>query len=140
MDLERSNKANPIFLFLSAIGLAVILSVLYNWFGEPLNPEAMEVLANLRSLTEEGKFFPINLHFLFSLNLWKSITGLNYTTSFFSLSAFIFSLGIHCIGFTLQKEKWKPNHYLLCYLSAITPLTYSIPLAFYPELFSLFFY
>lgn len=57
MDLERSNKANPIFLFLSAIGLAVILSVLYNWFGEPLNPEAMEVLANLRSLTEEGKFF-----------------------------------------------------------------------------------
>lgn len=57
MDLERSNKANPIFLFLSATGLAVILSVLYNWFGEPLNPEAMEILANLRSLTEEGKFF-----------------------------------------------------------------------------------
>ncbi|AAS72088.1 hypothetical protein RBB68_17855 [Leptospira interrogans] len=140
MDLERSNKANPIFLFLSAIGLAVILSVLYNWFGEPLNPEAMEVLANLRSLTEEGKFFSDQppLPFLV-LNLWKSITGLNYTTSFFSLSAFIFSLGIHCIGFTLQKEKWKPNHYLLCYLSAITPLTYSIPLAFYPELFSLFF-
>lgn len=140
MDLERSNKANPIFIFLSAIGLAVILSVLYNWFGEPLNPEAMEVLANLRSLTEEGKFFSDQppLPFLV-LNLWKSITGLNYTTSFFSLSAFIFSLGIHCIGFTLQREKWKPNHYLFCYLSAITPLTYSIPLVFYPELFSLFF-
>ncbi|MFA4793580.1 hypothetical protein [Leptospira kirschneri] len=140
MDLERSNKANPIFIFLSAIGLAVILSVLYNWFGEPLNPEAMEALANLRSLTEEGKFFSDQppLPFLV-LNLWKSITGLNYTTSFFSLSAFIFSLGIHCIGFTLQREKWKPNHYLFCYLSAITPLTYSIPLAFYPELFSLFF-
>ncbi|EKO60048.1 putative membrane protein [Leptospira kirschneri str. H2] len=140
MDLERSNKANPIFIFLSAIGLAVILSVLYNWFGEPLNPEAMEALANLRSLTEEGKFFSDQPPFPFLvLNLWKSITGLNYTTSFFSLSAFIFSLGIHCIGFTLQREKWKPNHYLFCYLSAITPLTYSIPLAFYPELFSLFF-
>ncbi|MGJ4754497.1 hypothetical protein [Leptospira kmetyi] len=140
MDLERSNKANPIFLFLSSIGLATVLSVLYNWFGEPLNPEAMGILANLRSLTEEGKFFSDEapLPFLV-LNLWKSITGLNYTTAFFSLSAFIFSLGIHLIGVTLQREKWKPNHYILCYLSAITPLTYSMPLVFYPELFSLFF-
>ncbi|TGL81419.1 hypothetical protein [Leptospira yasudae] len=140
MDLERSNKANPIFLFLSAIGLAAVLSVLYSWFGEPLNPEAIEMLANLRSLTEEGKFFSDQppLPFLI-LNLWKSLTGLNYTTALFSLSAFIFSLSIHLIGYTLQREKWKPNHYLLCYLSAITPLTYSMPLFFYPELFSLFF-
>ncbi|EKS07727.1 hypothetical protein [Leptospira santarosai] len=140
MDLERSNKANPIFLFLSVIGLAVVLTVLYNWFGEPLNPEAMEMLANLRSLTEEGKFFSDQppLPFLV-LNLWKSITGLNYTTALFTLSAFIFSLGIHWIGLILQREKWKPNHYILCYLSAITPLTYSIPLVFYPECLSLFF-
>ncbi|EMJ96494.1 hypothetical protein [Leptospira alstonii] len=140
MDLERSNKANPIFVFLSAIGLAVVLTLLYNWFGEPLNPEAMEMLANLRSLTEEGKFYSDQppLPFLV-LDLWKSITGLNYTTALFSLSAFIFSSGIHWIGLILQREKWKPNHYLLCYLSAITPLTYSIPSVFYPECFSLFF-
>lgn len=140
MDLERSNKANLVFLFLSVIGLTVVLSVLYNWFGEPLNPEAMEMLANLRSLTEEGKFFSDQppLPFLV-LSLWKSVTGLNYTTALFTFSAFIFSLGIHWIGLIFQREKWKPNHYILCYLSAITPLTYSIPLVLYPECLSLFF-
>ncbi|EMY78462.1 putative membrane protein [Leptospira weilii serovar Ranarum str. ICFT] len=140
MDLERNNKANPIFVFLSAIGLAVVLTLLYNWFGEPLNPEAIEMLANLRSLTEEGKFYSDQppLPFLI-LNLWKSITGLNYTTALFSLSAFIFSSAIHWIALILQREKWKPNHYLLCYLSAITPLTFYMPLYFYAELFSLFF-
>ncbi|PJZ52833.1 hypothetical protein [Leptospira adleri] len=140
MDLERSNKANPIYLFLSAIGLSVVLSVLYNWFGEPLNPEALNVLANLRSLTEEGKFFsdqaPLSF---FILDFWKSITGLNYTTAFYSLSAFVFSFCIHVIGLILQREKWKPNHYLICYLSALTPLTFSMPLYFYSELFSLSF-
>ncbi|TGK38424.1 hypothetical protein EHQ12_05260 [Leptospira gomenensis] len=137
MDLERNNKANPILLFLSAIGLAIVLSALYTWFGEPLNPEAMEILANLRSLTEEGKFFndQAPLPFLI-LDVWKSITGLNYTTAFYSLSAFVFSICIHLIGFGLQRETWKPNHYLLAYFSAITPLTFSMPSFFYPELFS----
>ncbi|XDD52214.1 hypothetical protein AB3N59_19865 [Leptospira sp. WS92.C1] len=140
MDLERSNKANPIFLFLSTIGLTIVLCLLYNWFGEPLNPEAMSVLANLRSLTEEGKFFSDQapLPFLI-LDIWKSVTGLNYTTAFYSLSAFIFSVCIHLIGLILQREKWKPNHYLLGYLSAITPLTFFMPLYFFPELFSLVF-
>ncbi|PJZ70712.1 hypothetical protein CH373_07220 [Leptospira perolatii] len=140
MDLERNRKANPIFITASLIFLTALLSFLYQWHGEPSTENGVRVLAELRSLLEDGKFFSPNepLSFLLLLG-WKSVFGLNYVPAALSFGAFFLSLAIHLCAYLMQRETWKLNHYLVCYLTAINPLVYPIAIQFMPELVSLCF-
>ncbi len=140
MDLERNRKANPALILLSVLFLTGLLILLYSWHGDPSNGESFRILAELRSLSEEGRFFsfqePLPYLLLF---LWKSIFGLNYIPAYVSFAAFFLSLAIHLCAYLMEKETWKLNHYLICYLAAINPLTYGVPLHMLGELVSLTF-
>ncbi|EPG65999.1 hypothetical protein [Leptospira wolffii] len=140
MDLERNRKANPVLLSLSALFLTGLLTLLYSWHGDPSNPESFRVLAELRSLAEDGTFFSYQepLPFLL-LYVWKSVLGLNYIPAYLSFGAFFLSLAVHLCAYLMQKETWKLNHYLLCYAAAISPFAYGIPLHNLGELVSLSF-
>lgn len=140
MDLERNRKANPALVSVSTIFLTGLLTLLYSWHGDPSNPESFGVLAELRSLSEEGIFFSYRepLPFLL-LYVWKSVLGLNYVAAYLSFGAFFLSLAVHLCAYLLQRETWKLNHYLLCYVAAINPLSYGIPLYHLGELVSLSF-
>ncbi|TGL58869.1 hypothetical protein [Leptospira sarikeiensis] len=140
MDLERNRKANPALILLSTLFLTGLLTLLYSWHGDPSNGESFGVLAELRSLSEDGKFFSFQepLPFLL-LYVWKSILGLNYIPAYLSFGAFFLSLGIHLCAYVMERESWKLNHYLFCYLAAINPFSYSVPLHMLGELVSFSF-
>ncbi|TGK03891.1 hypothetical protein EHO59_10210 [Leptospira semungkisensis] len=140
MDLERNRKANPALILLSVLFLTGLLTLFYSWHGDPSNGESFRVLAELRSLSEDGKFFSFQepLAFLL-LYAWKSVLGLNYITAYVTFGAFFLSLAIHLCAYLMEKETWKLNHYLLCYIAAINPLSYTVPLHMLGELVSLTF-
>ncbi|TGK01941.1 hypothetical protein EHQ53_14470 [Leptospira langatensis] len=140
MDLERNRKANPALILLSVLFLTGLLTLFYSWHGDPSNGESFRVLAELRSLSEDGNFFSLQepLSYLL-LYAWKSVLGLNYITAYVTFGAFFLSLAIHLCAYLMEKETWKLNHYLLCYIAAINPLAYAVPLHMLGELVSLTF-
>ncbi|PKA16260.1 hypothetical protein [Leptospira haakeii] len=140
MDLERNRKANPALISLSTLFLTGLLTLLYSWHGDPSNGESFRTLAELRSLSEDGKFFSFREPFPFLLlSFWKSIFGLNYIPAYLSFGAFFLSLGIHLCAYIMERETWKLNHYLFCYLAAINPFSYLVPLNMLGELVSFSF-
>ncbi|TGK09048.1 hypothetical protein EHO60_13600 [Leptospira fletcheri] len=140
MDLERNKKANPFLILVSVLFLTSVLTILQSWHGQPENAESYKVLSELRSLQEEGKFLSPQepLAFLL-LSFWKSLAGLNYVPAYLSFGAFFLSLAVHLCAYLLERGTWKPNQYLLCYLAAINPLSYNVPLHSLSESVSLIF-
>ncbi|EQA35784.1 putative membrane protein [Leptospira inadai serovar Lyme str. 10] len=140
MDLERNRKANPFLILVSVLFLTGLLTILYSWHGEPGNGESYRILAELRSLQEDGRFLSPHepLAFLL-LSLWKSVLSLNYIPAYISFGAFFLSVAVHLCAYLLERETWKLNQYLLCYLAALNPMVYGVPFHHLPELVSLSF-
>lgn len=129
MEFEKNDRMNKFQLFASIVLYAIVLSFFYQLRSEPQFPDSFRVLANLRSLAEEGRFLspeaplPILL-----VSIWKSITGFNYDTAYHSFLAFWFSASIHLVLYMFNRRKWRTNHFLFAYLAGLTPFTYLIPL------------
>lgn len=138
--IQDKDRLNPTVFFLSILFLTVVFSVYLHLRPIPANPEAYTYLANLRALTETGRFFGVEEPVpLLILSLWKSLLPLNYLTAFQSLAALVYSLSLHLIMLLFRREKWTINHYFLVYFSAFVPYSHDLPTIYFNELLGILF-
>lgn len=137
---KERKPLNLLTFFLSILFLFGIFWIYLSLRPILSDPQSYEILANLRSITEEGKFFswsePIPV---FTLYLWKALLGMNYLTSFQSLSALLFSINLHLLLLLFRKSEWKINHHFLVFLSAFLPFSHEFPILYFSEMFGLTF-
>ncbi|MCE9500201.1 MAG: hypothetical protein K8R21_06860 [Leptospira sp.] len=136
MNLEKNTNANPYQIILSVLLLSFCLSIFYSIKDNFLFPDSFNSLANLKSLTEDGKFHspsePLPVILLF---VWKNISGLNYFPAYHSLAALLFAIFLHLTLLLFQRQTWKINHYLLVYLTGFLPFGFELPGLYFNELF-----
>jgi hypothetical protein len=138
MLLEREDKPGTFQTLISTLFLTVLLSVVYYMKGDIFTPQSIEILANLKSLSELGtsRFYTDPVPTLL-LNLFRKFSSTSYVVPYKVLLSFIFSLFLHYSLLVFYRKKWKLYHFLIVYFVAFLPFSFYIPFSYFKELICL---
>ena len=138
MLLEREDKPGTFQTLISTLFLTVLLSVVYYMKGDIFTPQSIEILANLKSLSELGtsRFYSDPVPTLL-LNLFRKFSSTSYVVPYKVLLSLTFSLFLHYSLLVFYRKKWKVYHFFLVYFVAFLPFSFYLPFSYFKELICL---